>query len=282
MFPRGSRARSSRGNLGGDPTRHPAAAPDDARTRPGEAAAWRRDAADRTDVVFPFIHENSTASGLLAKRAADLLGAAALLVVTAPVWLLAALAIRLDGPGPIFFLQERVGARPVRRDGRIRWTMTTFTMVKFRTMIHGADPLPHVTAIRAFASGESLVTEGVDPHAPFKLTADPRITRVGAFLRRTSIDELPQLLNVLIGQMSLVGPRPLPVYEVAEYQPWHYERLCATPGITGLWQVAGRGRTTFDEGTRLDIEYVRRRSFLYDLQLLLQTIPAVLASRGAR
>lgn len=244
-------------------------------------ALWR-DATDTTEVMIPFTHDNLTTTGLLAKRATDLVGATALFVATAPLWLLAALAIRLEGPGPVFFLQERVGARPVHRDGRIRWVATTFTIVKFRTMTHGADPLPHVNAVRAYASGEWPEANSVDQEAPFKLTADPRITRVGAFLRRTSVDELPQLLNVLAGQMSLVGPRPLPVYEVAEYQPWHSERLGAKPGITGLWQVVGRGRTTFDEGTRLDIEYVRRRSFLFDLRLLLQTVPAVLFSRGAR
>lgn len=246
------------------------------------ATAWPTEAVGATEVILPFTHDDVTAAGLFAKRVVDLVGATVLLVVTAPLWLVVALAIRLDGPGPVFFLQERVGARPVRHEGRIRWTAVLFKIVKFRTMTHGADPLPHVTAVRAYASGEAPAADAADPNAPFKLTADPRVTRVGAFLRRTSIDELPQVLNVLAGQMSLVGPRPLPVYEVAEYQPWHFERLCATPGITGLWQIAGRGRTSFDEGTRLDIEYVRRRSLALDLELLLKTIPAVLTSRGAR
>jgi lipopolysaccharide/colanic/teichoic acid biosynthesis glycosyltransferase len=265
-----------------DPPISPPEARSEPMTHPAEPlGTWGHASADPPVVVLPFLHD-TTAAGLLTKRAMDLLGAIALLIATAPLWLLVALAIRLDGPGPVFFLQERVGARPVRRDGRIRWTATTFTIIKFRTMTHGADPLPHMTAVRAFASGETPRGAVVDPHAPFKLTADPRITRVGKWLRRTSIDELPQLLNVLAGSMSLVGPRPLPAYEVAEYQPWHYERLCAKPGITGLWQIAGRGRTSFDDGTRLDIEYVRRRSFTFDIQILLKTVPAVLAFRGAR
>jgi len=231
--------------------------------------------------LLPFVHPHVTFAGLARKRAFDLVGAALLMVATLPLWLAIALAIRLDGPGAVLFRQERVGARPRRVAGRIHWQRTSFRVVKFRTMVPDADPTLHVSAIKAFASGERPPLS-TDPDAPFKLTDDPRVTRVGRWLRRTSLDELPQLINVLGGSMSLVGPRPLPDYEVAEYQPWHYERLCAWPGITGLWQIEGRGTVTFDHGTRLDIEYVRRRSLLYDLRILLRTVPAVLSTRGAR
>ena len=175
---------------------------------------------------LPFAHPRATAASLAGKRALDLAGAALLTFVTLPLWLAIALAIRSDGPGPVFFRQERVGARPRRVGGRVRWQLTSFRVVKFRTMVPDADPTLHVSAIKAFASGVRP-PQTADPDAPFKLTDDPRVTRAGRWLRRTSLDELPQLLNVLGGSMSLVGPRPLPVYEVAEYQPWHYERLCA-------------------------------------------------------
>jgi lipopolysaccharide/colanic/teichoic acid biosynthesis glycosyltransferase len=116
---------------------------------------------------------------------------------------------------------------------------------------------------------------------PFKLTDDPRLTRVGKVLRRTSLDELPQFFNVLKGEMSLVGPRPVPLYEVAEYKEWQRERLAAMPGMTGLWQVKGRSRVSFDEMVRMDIEYTRNRSLCFDLKILLLTIPAVLSGEGA-
>jgi lipopolysaccharide/colanic/teichoic acid biosynthesis glycosyltransferase len=115
----------------------------------------------------------------------------------------------------------------------------------------------------------------------FKLSNDPRVTRVGHILRKTSLDELPQLVNVLKGEMSLVGPRPLPTYEVAEYQAWHRERLAALPGITGLWQVQGRCEVTFEEQVQMDIEYVRNQSLWQDIKILLSTIPAVVSGRGA-
>lgn len=229
--------------------------------------------------VLPFDTPRMTRSGYVAKRAADLIGATLLAIVTLPVWVAIAVAIRLDTPGPVLFRQERVGARPERRSRQLRWALAVFTIFKFRTMVSDADPEVHKTAVRQYATGGAGA--GPDPTAPYKLTHDPRITRVGRFLRRTSLDELPQLLNVLRGQMSLVGPRPLPPYEVAEYQPWHYERLCALPGITGKWQIEGRGRTSFDEGTRMDIDYVRNWSIKVDLALLIRTLPAVLSRRGA-
>lgn len=228
---------------------------------------------------LPFETHPMTVFGLYAKRTLDVALSSLLLLLLSPLWLVIAIAIRLDTPGPVIFRQPRAGARPVRVGRRLRWETTTFEVLKFRTMYANADQTLHGELVRAYARGAKGA--GPDPEAPYKLTNDPRITRVGKVLRRLSLDELPQLVNVLRGEMSLVGPRPLPLYEVAEYQPWHYERLCALPGITGLWQVEGRGRTSFDEATLLDIEYVRGWSLGLDLKLLLRTLPAVLSRKGA-
>lgn len=229
--------------------------------------------------LLPFVHGSHRASALVVKRLVDLIAAILLSLIALPIGLVCALLIRLDSRGAVLFLQERVGAEAVRVGRQVRWRSTSFTVYKFRTMDSGADQSVHRTAVEEFASGRGTLSESSD--APYKLTNDPRVTRVGKWLRRTSLDELPQLLNVLKGDMSLVGPRPLPLYEVALYKPWHYERLCAKPGITGLWQIEGRGRTSFDEGTALDITYVRKWSLFLDLNIFLRTIPAVLSRRGA-
>jgi lipopolysaccharide/colanic/teichoic acid biosynthesis glycosyltransferase len=194
---------------------------------------------------------------LIAKRVFDLAVCVLLLPVVLPLLLLCALAIRLDSRGPIFIAQERTG-----RDG------TPFRMLKFRTMVRNAAELK-----------EQLAHLNVLPPPDFKIPQDPRITRVGKFLRQTSLDELPQLLNVLWGDMSLVGPRPTS-FAPSTYQLWHTHRLEVTPGITGLWQVKGRNMTTFDERLRLDIEYIEHRSFGFDLKILLQTVPSVLRRTG--
>lgn len=212
------------------------------------------------------------------KRTADLILAGLLIVALSPVIAVIALAIKLDSPGPVFFRQERVGSRRRRRGGATRWETRIFWIYKFRSMVQNADQSLHQAHIRAFVQGE-IATEGAEQN--FKLTGDPRVTRVGKILRRTSLDELPQLFNVILGEMSLVGPRPVPTYEVEGYQSAHYERLAAPPGITGLWQVEGRSRVTFNEMVEMDIDYVRRRSLLLDLSILLRTVPAVLAGRGA-
>lgn len=213
------------------------------------------------------------------KRVLDLFLATLALIALAPLLLLLVLLIKLDSPGPVLFVQERVGARRRVGEGGNVWEVRTFRLYKLRSMHHGSDEQLHRAHIQAFVEGR-LAGSG-EPRAPFKLVADPRVTRVGRLLRRTSLDELPQLLNVLKGEMSLVGPRPVPLYEAAAYQDWHLERLTALPGITGLWQVRGRARVAFDEMVRLDIEYVRRRSLWLDLQILLLTVPAVLSGEGA-
>ena len=194
---------------------------------------------------------------LIVKRLFDLAVCVLLLPVVLPLFLLSALAIRLDSPGPVFIKQERTG-----RDG------TPFRMLKFRTMVRDAAELK-----------AQLAHLNVLPPPDFKIPHDPRITRVGKFLRQTSLDELPQLLNVLRGDMSLVGPRPTS-FAPTTYELWHTHRLEVTPGITGLWQVKGRNTTTFDERLRLDIEYIEHRSFALDLKILLQTVPSVLRRTG--
>jgi lipopolysaccharide/colanic/teichoic acid biosynthesis glycosyltransferase len=213
------------------------------------------------------------------KRCLDIVLGGALLVVASPIMALIALLIIVDSPGPVFFIQERVGVR--RRGGRgaARWEVRPFRLYKFRSMVHNADQSLHKAHVEAFVQGQAPPPGPA--RAGFKLTDDPRVTRIGSILRRTSLDELPQLLNVLKGEMSLVGPRPVPAYEVAHYQPWHYERLAAVPGITGLWQVNGRCALPFDDMIRLDLEYVQRRSLAMDLKILLMTVPAVLSGRGA-
>jgi lipopolysaccharide/colanic/teichoic acid biosynthesis glycosyltransferase len=199
-----------------------------------------------------------TRSYPVAKRLLDLALCVVLLVVAIPVILVCALAIRLDSPGPVMIAQPRTG-----RDGR------RFRMLKLRTMLANAEELK-----------AQLAHLSVVPPPDFKIPDDPRITRVGRFLRATSLDELPQLFNVLRGDMSLVGPRPTS-FEATRYDLWHTQRLEVRPGITGLWQVEGRNVTTFDERLRLDVQYIRRRSLLFDLELLARTVVAVFRRSGA-
>lgn len=202
----------------------------------------------------------------VAKRLSDIVAATLLLLLLAPLFAIVALWISADSRGPILFRQTRAG-----RDGK------PFALYKFRSMRADADEAVHKAYfLDLLKSGQTQGAGGV-----FKVPQDRRVTRAGAVLRRTSIDELPQLWNVLRGQMSLVGPRPPIQYEVDAYEPWMRERLAVTPGITGLWQVRGRSRLSVAEMFQLDIEYVRQRSLLLDLKILLLTIPTVLASGRA-
>jgi lipopolysaccharide/colanic/teichoic acid biosynthesis glycosyltransferase len=214
------------------------------------------------------------------KRILDLGLGSALLIVLAPVFLLTALAIKLDSPGPVLFVQDRVGARRRQRNGRMKWQLTTFRFYKFRSMYVDSDSSLHEQMIRSFCQGGKLSHNMDSPN--YKISYDSRITRVGRLIRMTSIDELPQLLNVLMGDMSLVGPRPVPIYEVDRYKQPHCARLAALPGITGLWQVKGRGQVPFKRMVAMDIWYARNASLWLDLVLLFQTAPAVLSCRGAR
>jgi lipopolysaccharide/colanic/teichoic acid biosynthesis glycosyltransferase len=197
----------------------------------------------------------------IACRALDIVGALLLLLLAAPLLIVLAIAIKLDSPGPVLFRQTRVG-----RDQRL------FTVSKFRTMHHGADHELHRHHMLQLIQG--------NVPAP-KIATDPRGTRLGRVLRRASLDELPQLWDVLRGRMSLVGPRPPIPYEVTAYPPHWLGRFVVKPGITGLWQVSGRSQVTLDEMVRLDVEYARRRSLWLNLWILLRTVPAVLSTRGA-
>ena len=199
------------------------------------------------------------------KRALDLVGAGLLLVVVMPLLVGAALAVRATSPGPAVFRQVRLG-----RDGR------PFVMLKLRTMQDGCPDTEHRAYVRALLAGRATPVDGL-----FKLRSETRITRVGAVLRRTSMDELPQLWNVLCGQMSLVGPRPVLPYEAEMFPAWAGRRFEVRPGLTGLWQVSGRNRLTMLDGLALDVRYVERHGLLLDLAILLRTVGAVLG-RGAR
>jgi lipopolysaccharide/colanic/teichoic acid biosynthesis glycosyltransferase len=213
------------------------------------------------------------------KRCIDVVLSSILLLLLSPLMLLIVIAIRLDSPGPIIFGQERVGVRRRSDKESSRWEVRSFRFYKFRSMATDADSSLHEAHIASYVSGQ--LEGNSSGKSKFKLPSDPRITRVGRILRKSSLDELPQLVNVLKGDMSLVGPRPVPLYEVAHYQEWHYERLTALPGITGLWQVNGRCDLSFDEMIRLDLEYSRHQSLKTDAWILILTIPAVLRARGA-
>ena len=209
----------------------------------------------------------------VSKRAFDVVLSALGLVLISPVLLLVAAAIRLESAGPVLYRQRRIG-----ENGR------PFTMLKFRSMMVNADPGLHQAHVaRLIQDNVSLNQASALASVPasLKLARDPRVTRVGALIRKTSLDELPQLINVLRGDMSLVGPRPPIAYEVALYQDWHKRRLAAPPGMTGLWQVRGRNRVSFDEMVRMDLDYIEHQSFWLDLQLLIQTPLAVVGGHGA-
>jgi len=206
------------------------------------------------------------------KRVMDLVLAMMVLIITAPVMLLIALLIKLDSPGPVLFKQVRLG-----HGGR------PFIFYKFRTMYHNADPEVHRRYVQSFIQNQLPNSCSLDgsPSPVFKLTQDPRVTRVGRILRRTTLDELPQIFNVIKGEMSLVGPRPPLPYEVQEYQEWHKRRLATIPGITGWWQVRGRSRVPFDEMVRMDLDYISQQSLWLDFKILILTIPAVISGKGA-
>lgn len=212
------------------------------------------------------VHLNGGAEALFAqpipwwKRACDIAGASLGLMVATPIIGAAALAVVATSRGGAFYVQEREG-----HGGR------RFKIYKIRTMKAGADRLK-----------DSLRSTSEQDGPAFKLTRDPRVTRIGSFLRKTSIDELPQLLNVLRGDMSLVGPRPLQVDESLKCEPWQRQRLTVRPGLTCIWQVKGRNVVPFDEWIRMDLAYARRRTWCQDLSLIVQTIPSLLFSRGPR
>jgi exopolysaccharide biosynthesis polyprenyl glycosylphosphotransferase len=195
----------------------------------------------------------------LVKRTFDLVVSLVIVVLGLPLWLAIAAVIKLSSPGPVFFADRRVGLNE-----------REFTMLKFRTMRAGADELQ-----------PSLEGQNEADGPLFKIRDDPRVTRVGGVLRRLSLDELPQVLNVLRGEMSLVGPRPLRLRDFALLDEWHRKRNLVLPGMTGLWQISGRSLLSFDDLVRLDFFYLEHWSLWLDITVLIKTIPAVLAARGA-
>jgi exopolysaccharide biosynthesis polyprenyl glycosylphosphotransferase len=224
--------------------------------------------------AFPFLEHRARVGGRgdLVKRAIDVVGSAVLLLLLAPVMLITALAVAITSPGPVIFRQTRLGQGGM-----------PFVFYKFRSMRSDADDTIHRKYVESLIEGRlEDINQGDAKRPLYKMKADPRITAVGRIIRKTSIDELPQLLNVLKGEMSLVGPRPPLAYEVQRYQPWHVRRLLEIkPGITGLWQVEGRSKTSFDEMVRLDLQYIRERSLALDIKILFKTIYVVLKCEGA-
>jgi exopolysaccharide biosynthesis polyprenyl glycosylphosphotransferase len=208
---------------------------------------------------------------VVAKRLLDLLGAAVGILASAPLLILIALAIKLDSRGPVFFTQERIGTAGRR-----------FRVFKFRTMFNGVSDKAHRDYVTQLIQGDDKAAAHVaqDGQAVFKLVGDRRVTRLGRLLRHTSLDELPQLLNVLIGDMSLVGPRPPLGYEFEAYDHWQFDRLRVRPGITGLWQVSGRNRLSYRQMCELDLDYIRGWSLWLDLKILLKTVPVVAFNLG--
>jgi len=209
-------------------------------------------------------HTQSRANAI-ACRALDIVVAVAGLIVLSPVLLVLAAWIRLDSKGPALFRQERRGHN-----------MTPFIVNKFRSMQVNAPNDEHVAYVQSLIAGDAERKETL-----FKLVADERVTRAGRLLRKSSLDELPQMINVLRGNMSLVGPRPCLDYELVKYPTHAYGRFAVKPGITGLWQVSGRSQLSFDEMIALDLDYARQQSFWFNVEILLRTLPVVLLGKGA-
>jgi lipopolysaccharide/colanic/teichoic acid biosynthesis glycosyltransferase len=205
----------------------------------------------------------------IAKRVMDVAICLLAMPLTLPLLAICALAVRIDSPGPTLFVQERIG-----KGGR------RFRMYKFRTMQHNLDDGSHRVFMKAFVNGR--IGDGENGGAIYKPAQASQVTRVGRILRKTSLDELPQLINVLRGAMSLVGPRPNVLWEFEEYRGWHQERLEVLPGITGLAQVRGRSGITFDSIVKYDIEYIEKRSLAMDLKILWWTVLSVLFGTGAQ
>lgn len=208
----------------------------------------------------------------MTKRVIDLLGSVSGLLILSPLMLMIALSIKATSPGDIFYKQNRLG-----KEGR------AFTLLKFRSMYQNSSEKTHQDYVTHFIQGNPLSHEASDISVKsYKLQSDPRITPLGKILRKTSMDELPQLFNVIKGDMSLVGPRPAIGYEAKQYQAWHLRRILSMkPGITGLWQVEGRSRTSFDEMVRMDIRYIQNWTLWLDIKILFKTVYVVLLGRGA-
>ncbi|KMQ50698.1 undecaprenyl-phosphate glucose phosphotransferase [Chitinispirillum alkaliphilum] len=232
----------------------------------GERKEW-----DSPLYFYPVQNSLSREIYLLGKRVIDIAGSLAALIFFSPFFLLIALFIKLGSDGPVFFVQKRVG-----HGGKL------FNFYKFRSMYIGADDSIHREYVSKLIGGEGQNSSEHAEDGVYKITKDPRVTPVGRLLRKSSLDELPQFINVLLGDMSLVGPRPAIPYEFEQYEPWHRARIMEQkPGITGLWQVEGRSHTTFDEMVRMDLRYCRSFSLWVDMWLIVKTPFALLSAKGA-
>ena len=223
---------------------------------------------------------------LTGKRAMDVMIAGSMLLFLAPLMLILALLVKLDSPGGAIFAQERIGARIRVKNGQKMWEIKPFTVYKFRTMHKNNSSAQHEAFVKALINKDEQTIAAIqggsaDSKLKYKMARDPRITRVGAFLRKTSLDELPQLWNVLKGDMSLVGPRPALAYEVEAYKPQHLRRLEAVPGLTGLWQVTARSTVDFDGMVDLDVDYIDNPSLWTDFKIIVKTPFAVIKGKGA-
>lgn len=237
-----------------------------------DGKSWKMTPHD-SDIIFPDKEDKNSGSAVQRglKRSLDVMVAFTALTMLVPLFSVVALLIKATSKGPVFFKQQRIG-----------YSGKPFTMYKFRSMKTDSDPAIHKAYVQQLIKqGSGNDVEGKVVQV-FKIKNDPRLTPIGGLLRKTSIDELPQLINVLIGNMSLVGPRPPVAYEVEAYDVWHRRRLLdAIPGITGLWQVEGRSRTTFDEMVRMDIRYSQEWSLWLDMKLIMKTPAAVVTGKGA-
>ena len=221
--------------------------------------------------TYPFRRGGTATVARSIKRMLDIVVSLAVLIVCSPALLLIVLCIKLTSHGPVIYKQARVG-----KHGR------TFMFLKFRSMFHNSDSSLHEEFVSRYIENTHKNHHGQASVCVYKMVDDPRITPLGRFLRRTSLDEFPQLINVLRGEMSLVGPRPPLPYEFERYKPWHRRRVLESiPGITGLWQIQGRSRLSFDDAVRLDLDYIKNWSLWLDLQILLKTPAAVLSGNGA-
>jgi lipopolysaccharide/colanic/teichoic acid biosynthesis glycosyltransferase len=217
------------------------------------------------------------------KRILDIFISLIALLILSPLMLIVAILIKLDSSGPVFFKQERVGVRRKTQSQMDYWQKVNFRFYKFRTMVCNADPTLHKSYIKALIDNDSegmAAIQGGNTKIR-KLIHDPRVTRIGRILRKSSIDEIPQFINVIKGDMSLVGPRPAIPYEVEMYKPWHFRRLETKPGMTGLWQVTARSSCDFDEIVKLDNQYIEQQSLWLDIKILMKTPYAIFFCKGA-
>ncbi|MBX3081158.1 MAG: sugar transferase [Anaerolineae bacterium] len=222
---------------------------------------------------------------LVAKRWFDFTVAAMALVALSPLMAAIAVLIKLDSPGPVFFTQERVGSKVRGKNGKRSWEAKAFNVYKFRTMTVNNDASEHQKFVQAMIKGDNATLEQINGKIEgadkFKIKNDKRVTKIGKFLRKTSLDELPQLFNVIKGEMSIVGPRPAIAYEVDVYSPHHFRRLEAQQGITGWWQATARSNVDFETMVDLDAWYVDNQSFWLDLKIMVMTPLSVLKGKGA-